>query len=82
MPSVAAAQYSLVLTTTIRTFGVHLLREYESGLTHPLVVNGCRPGEETEFTYGLGKKPGFHLERIRYQTGETPPVSRKSWRQE
>lgn len=67
MPSVDAAQYSLVLTTTIRAFGVHLLREYESGLTHPLVVNGWRPGEEIEFTYRLGKKPGFHLERIRYQ---------------
>ena len=64
MPSVDATQYSLMLTTTIRTFGVHLLREYESGLTYPLVVNGWRPGEEVEFTYRLGKKPGFHLERI------------------
>jgi hypothetical protein len=63
MPSVIAAQYSLVLTTTIRTFGVHLLREYESGLTHPLMVNGWRAGEEVEFTYRLGKKPGFHLGR-------------------
>jgi hypothetical protein len=65
MPLVVAAQYSLVLTTTIRTFGMHLLREYESGLTHPLMVNGWRAGEEAEFTYRLGKKPGFHLERIR-----------------
>jgi hypothetical protein len=67
LPSAVAAQYSLVLTTTIRTFGVHVLREYESGLTHPLMVNGWRAGEEIEFTYRLGKKPGF---RIRYQTGE------------
>jgi hypothetical protein len=66
-PSVVAAQYSLVLTTTIRTSGIHLLQEYESGLTHPLVVNGWRAGEEVEFTYCLGKKPGFHLERITYQ---------------
>jgi hypothetical protein len=36
LPSVMAAQYSLVLATTIRTFGAHVLREYESGLTQPL----------------------------------------------
>jgi hypothetical protein len=59
LPSVVPAQYSLVLATTIRTFGVHLLREYESGLTHPLMVNGWRAGEEIEFTYRLGKRPGF-----------------------
>jgi hypothetical protein len=62
LPSLVAAQYSLVLTTTIRTFGVHELREYESGLTHPLIVNGWNAGEEVEFTYRLGEKPGFHLE--------------------
>jgi hypothetical protein len=61
LPSSVAAQYSLVLATTIRTFGVHELREYESGLTHPLMVNGWRAGEEVEFTYRLGEKPGFHL---------------------
>jgi hypothetical protein len=59
LPSVVPAQYSLVLATTIRTFGVHLLQEYESGLTHPLMVNGWRAGEEIEFTYRLGKRPGF-----------------------
>jgi hypothetical protein len=64
MPSVVGAQYSLVLATTIRTFGMHLLREYESGLTHPLMVNGWRAGEEIEFTYRLGEKPGFHLKPI------------------
>ena len=64
MPSVVPVQYSLVLATTIRTFGMHLLREYESGITHPLMVNGLHAGEEIEITYRLGKKPGFHLERI------------------
>jgi hypothetical protein len=59
LPSVVPAQYSLVLTTTIRTFGVHLLQEYESGLTHPLMVNGWHADEEIEFTYRLGKRPGF-----------------------
>ena len=60
LPSLVPAHYSLVLATTIRTFGVHELREYESGLTHPLVVNGWRAGEQVEFTYRLGEKPGFH----------------------
>jgi hypothetical protein len=69
LPSVVAAHYSLVLATTIRTFGVHQLREYESGLTYPLMVNGLRAGEEVEFTYHLGEKPGFHLERTRRQDG-------------
>jgi hypothetical protein len=61
MPSVVPAQCSLVLATTIRTFGMHVLREYESGLTYPRMVNGWHAGEQIEFTYRLGKKPGFHL---------------------
>jgi hypothetical protein len=69
LPPLVAAQYSLVLATTIRTFGVHELREYESGLTHPLMVNGWCAGEEVEFTYRLGEKPGFHLERTGRQDG-------------
>src|SRR5262249_53694072 len=63
LPSLVSAQYSLVLATTIRTFGVHELREYESGLTHPLMLNGWRAGDEVEFAYRLGEKPGFHVER-------------------
>jgi hypothetical protein len=74
MPSVVPAQYSLVLATTIRTFGVHLLREYESGITHPLMVNGWRAGEEIEFTYRLGEKPGFHLEPIKCQRKRDAPT--------
>lgn len=69
LPSAVPAQYSLVLATTIRTFGVNTLREYESGLTQPLIVDGWRAGEETEFTYHLGKKPGFQLELARHQDG-------------
>lgn len=63
LPSCVATQNSLVLTTTIRTFGVHELREYESGLTYPLMVNGFRPGEDVEFTYHLCDKPGFQMAR-------------------
>jgi hypothetical protein len=75
LPSVVAAQYSLALATTIRTFGAHVLQEYESGLTYPLMVNGWHAGEEVEFIYRLGKKPGFHLERTRHQGGETSPAA-------
>ena len=67
LPSCVAAQNSLVLTTTIRTFGVHELREYESGLTHPLMVNGWRAGEDVEFTYRLCDQPGFQLARTTRQ---------------
>jgi hypothetical protein len=54
-----------VLATTIRAFGVHKLREYESGLTHPLMVHGWRAGDEVEFTYRLGEKPGFQVEQTK-----------------
>jgi len=64
IPSVVAPQYSLVLATTIRTFGARLLREYESGLTHPQMVHGWRAGDELEFTYRLGNKPGFQMEPL------------------
>jgi hypothetical protein len=75
LPSGIAAQYSLVLATTIHAFGAHVLREYESGLTCPLMVNGWHAGEEVEFIYRLGKKPGFHLERTGHQGGETSPTT-------
>jgi hypothetical protein len=67
IPSVVAPQYSLVLATTIRTFGAHVLREYESGLTHPQMVHGWRAGDELEFTYRLGNKPGFRMERMNHK---------------
>jgi len=75
LPSVVPAQYSLVLATTIRTFGAHVLQEYESGLTNPLMLKGWRAGEELEFTYRLGKKPGFHLERTGHQNGRDAAVN-------
>ena len=64
IPSVVVPQYSFVLATTIRTFGAHVLQEYESGLTHPQMVHGWRAGDELEFTYRLGNKPGFQMERL------------------
>jgi hypothetical protein len=69
LPSVVPERYSLALATTIRTFGVHELREYESGLTHPLIIHGWRAGEDLEFTYRLCDKPGFQMARTRRQDG-------------
>jgi hypothetical protein len=62
LPSVVPAQNSLVLTTSIRAFGVHELREYQSGLTYPAMVNNWRAGEDLKFIYRLCDKPGFQLQ--------------------
>lgn len=70
LPPVVPAQYSLVLATTIRTFGAHVLQEYESGLTQPLIVNGWRAGEEIEFTYRLCPEPGFQLKHTTHLNGQ------------
>jgi len=64
---VVPANYSLVLATTIRTFGGRGLREYESGLTHPLIVHDWHAGDNLEFTYHLCDKPGFRLARTMQQ---------------
>jgi hypothetical protein len=61
-PSVSA-----MYATTIRTFGRHVLREFDSGLTHPEVVwdlSNLREGERVAFWYELGSRPGIRWERI------------------
>lgn len=53
---------SLLLTTTVTVFGPVVLREYESGLTHPVPLHdftAANCGGPIEFTYCLGSKPGF-----------------------
>ena len=79
LPSCVAPQNSLVLTTTIRTFGVHQLREYASGLTYPLIVNGWLAGKDLEFTYHLCGKPGFHLTRTTRQDDRYATNSKGSY---
>jgi hypothetical protein len=79
LPSCVQAQNSLVLTTAIRTFGVHELREYESGLTYPLMVHGWCAGKDVEFTYRVCDKPGFQLNQPRLTNDcLTSPVTKIS----
>ena len=52
----------LMLLTRVRIFESLELDEYESGITYPLVLPDLRwenCGDRLEFTYSLGRKPGF-----------------------
>jgi len=63
VPLAASAMYA----TTIRAFGRHVLREFDSGLTHPEVVRdllNLREGERIAFWYEIGARPGIRWERV------------------
>lgn len=65
MPAVPPRAQAMYVTM-IRTFGRHVLRPFESGLTHPEMVWGLwdvRPGERVRFWYELGARPGIRWER-------------------
>jgi hypothetical protein len=63
VPRSARAMYA----TTVRAFGRHVLREFDSGLTYPQVIwnlTNVQEGEQLAFWYELGARPGIRWERV------------------
>lgn len=62
MPGAITDGANLMLMTTVTVFESIVLREYESGLTHPVHLpdfTAVTCGSPIEFTYCLGSRPGF-----------------------
>ena len=60
-------EFNLLLRTRVTVHGEHVLGDYDSGLTYPVVVGevGHLRGRETlEFTYLTGPEPGFETRRL------------------
>jgi hypothetical protein len=71
IPNSIERRHLPMLFTTIRVYRNHVLKEYESGLTHPRVFAGTRAlaaGDTVRFHYELGSQP-----RLAGEVARRPP---------
>ena len=67
LPDHDPTRYQPMLCTTIRIYGDHVLKDYDSGITCPgkVPIEGeILPGDSLRFSYRRGKRPGLTAERV------------------
>lgn len=80
IPPYPAGWEQFMLVTTINLFGSLVLANYESEVCHPVILyalNGVTPGTRLDFSYGLGRNPGFRWETREAENGPAPDYTNR-----